>query len=170
DPVERQQEVVLPGRAAVLAVGDRAQPNGLLLADDLLDLAVLDRLQRRRIDLAALALLAGGMERGRAQQTADVVGAERRRGALHNFFFPSPSPRRGEGRGEGLCDFRWSEWPSPGSLRSPPSARRGEGKKDQPHTSFASSTIIRSFAHCSSSARMLPSSVEAKPHCGESAS
>src|SRR5262249_44795340 len=91
DPVERQQEVVLPGRAAVLAVGDRAQPNGLLLADDLLDLAVLDHLQRGSVDLAALALLAGGMERGRAQQTADVIGAERRRGALHNFFFPSPS-------------------------------------------------------------------------------
>ena len=39
----------------------------------------------------------------------------------------------------------------------------------QPHTSSATSTIIRSFAHCSSSASMLPSSVEAKPHCGESA-
>ena len=26
---------------------------------------------------------------------------------------------------------------------------------------------MRSFAHCSSSARMLPSSVEAKPHCGD---
>ena len=40
---------------------------------------------------------------------------------------------------------------------------------DQPHTSRDSSTIIRNFAHCSSSARMLPSSVEAKPHCGDSA-
>src|SRR5450830_1431468 len=37
----------------------------------------------------------------------------------------------------------------------------------QPHTSFAISTIILSFAHCSSSARILPSSVEAKPHCGD---
>ena len=37
----------------------------------------------------------------------------------------------------------------------------------QPHTSFESSTIIRNFAHCSSSASTLPSSVEAKPHCGE---
>src|SRR3954470_13298256 len=35
------------------------------------------------------------------------------------------------------------------------------------HTSSASSLIMRSFAHCSSSARTLPSSVEAKPHCGE---
>ena len=39
-----------------------------------------------------------------------------------------------------------------------------------PHTSSAMSTIIASFAHCSSSASTLPSSVEAKPHCGESAS
>src|SRR5205085_9639537 len=34
-------------------------------------------------------------------------------------------------------------------------------------TSSAISTIMRSFAHCSSSARMLPSSLEAKPHCGD---
>src|SRR6185312_11258334 len=37
----------------------------------------------------------------------------------------------------------------------------------KPHTSFATSTIIASFAHCSSSASALPSSVEAKPHCGD---
>src|SRR5450759_2979499 len=36
-----------------------------------------------------------------------------------------------------------------------------------PHTSSASSTIMRSLAHCSSSASTLPSSVEAKPHCGD---
>jgi uncharacterized protein involved in cysteine biosynthesis len=40
----------------------------------------------------------------------------------------------------------------------------------QRHTSSASSTTIRSFAHCSSSASTLPSSVEAKPHCGDKAS
>src|SRR5215475_14315180 len=39
-----------------------------------------------------------------------------------------------------------------------------------PHTSSAVSTTARNFAHCSLSARTLPSSVEAKPHCGESAS
>ena len=33
-----------------------------------------------------------------------------------------------------------------------------------PHTSSATSTIRPSFAHCSSSVRVLPSSVEAKPH------
>src|SRR5262249_61319397 len=39
-----------------------------------------------------------------------------------------------------------------------------------PHTSFAISTVIRNFAHCSLSARTLPSSVEAKPHWGDKAS
>ena len=39
-----------------------------------------------------------------------------------------------------------------------------------PHTSLATSTASFSLAHCSSSDRMLPSSVEAKPHCGDTAS
>jgi hypothetical protein len=39
-----------------------------------------------------------------------------------------------------------------------------------PHTSLATSTASFSFAHCSSSVRRLPSSVEAKPHCGDNAS
>src|SRR6185503_14865067 len=42
---------------------------------------------------------------------------------------------------------------------------RGDDSRDHlPHTSSANSTIIRSFAHCSSSASTLPSSVEAKLH------
>ena len=36
-----------------------------------------------------------------------------------------------------------------------------------PQTSFATSTIRASFAHCSSSVNVLPSSVDAKPHCAE---
>ena len=39
-----------------------------------------------------------------------------------------------------------------------------------PHSSRATSTASFSLAHCSSSVRILPSSVEAKPHCGDSAS
>src|SRR6185437_2332916 len=62
--------------------------------------------------------------------------------------------------------------PSPGSVlrTSPPSPRtRGEGRGGAylPHTSLDRSTIIFSFAHCSSAASTLPSSVEAKPHCGD---
>src|SRR5947209_6921843 len=66
DAGELAEEVVVPKRAAELAVGDRSQPNVLLLADDRLDLAVFDRL-----------------ERGRAQQASHVIGAKRRLGAGH---------------------------------------------------------------------------------------
>src|SRR6185295_18869118 len=38
---------------------------------------------------------------------------------------------------------------------------------NQPQTLSAISTIMASLAHCSSSASTLPSSVEAKPHCGD---
>ena len=36
-----------------------------------------------------------------------------------------------------------------------------------PQTSLATSRMRASLAHCSSSASTLPSSVEAKPHCGD---
>ena len=45
--------------------------------------------------------------------------------------------------------------------------REKPGGWGQPHTSRDRSTIIFSFAHWASSVRTLPSSVEAKPHCGE---
>src|SRR5262245_24994705 len=51
-----------------------------------------------------------------------------------------------------------------------PKGRRGvidRYRIDHFHTSFERSTIIFSFAHCCSSLRILPSSVEAKPHWGE---
>ena len=44
---------------------------------------------------------------------------------------------------------------------------RNNTRHHLPQTSSAISTIMRSFAHCSSSASVLPSSVEAKPHCGD---
>ena len=58
--------------------------------------------------------------------------------------------------------------PRPGVLDRPLArAMTAEYAAYFPHTSSATSTIIFSFAHCSSSARILPSSVEAKPHCGD---
>ena len=54
--------------------------------------------------------------------------------------------------------------PCPGYDRS---LAGNDASHQRPHTSSATSTIIRSFAHCSSSASTLPSSVEAKPHCGD---
>src|SRR6266487_6974170 len=83
DAGELAEEVVVPKRAAELAVGDRSQPNVLLLADDRLDHAVFDRRELGRGDLAALALAARRLERGGAQQASHVIGAKRRLGAGH---------------------------------------------------------------------------------------
>src|SRR4029079_11288332 len=54
------EEIEMPPGAAVLAVGRKLKPDLLLLAHDLLDLAVLDRLQRIGRDVALLALCARG--------------------------------------------------------------------------------------------------------------
>ena len=126
DAVEAPEEIEMPPRAAELAVGHGLQADLFLALDDAFDLAVFDRLEVGRRNLALGALRARLAQRGRAQQAADVVGAERWLGALLHSCLP--------------------------------------------HTSSAISTIMRSFAHCSSSASVLPSSVEAKPHCGDSAS
>ena len=83
DAVELAEEIVVPERAAKFAVGDGFEADLLLLLDDLLDLAVLDGLEFCRRDLAALAPGARLLERRRAQQAADVIGAEGRRGAEH---------------------------------------------------------------------------------------
>jgi hypothetical protein len=54
-----------------------------LSADQLDDFLVLDRPKGIWIDFAALALRARLLEGSRAQQTADVIGAEGRSGAGH---------------------------------------------------------------------------------------
>src|SRR5262249_4106131 len=95
DAVERGEEIGLPRGAAILAVGDRPEPGRLLLADERDDLAVLDGAQRPGVDLAALALLTRLVQRRRAQEAADVIGAERGRGALHMTLNPTlPSTGR----------------------------------------------------------------------------
>jgi hypothetical protein len=83
DAGELAEKIVVPEGAAKFAVGDRRKSGLLLLANDRGDLAVLDRLELVGADLAALALRARVFERGRAQQAADVVGAERRLDAGH---------------------------------------------------------------------------------------
>src|SRR5262249_50866273 len=89
DAVEAPEEIEMPPRAAELAVGDRLQSRLLLPLDDPGDLAVLDLLQRPRIDLAALTLLARLLYRGGAQEAADMIGAEGRLASLHL----TPRPR-----------------------------------------------------------------------------
>ena len=81
DAVEHAEEVEMPPGAAELAVGRELEADRFLLADDLFDLAVLDRGKLGRADRAGRRLLARLLERGRAQQRADMVGAKRRLGA-----------------------------------------------------------------------------------------
>src|SRR3954469_3954879 len=61
--IEAPEKVEMPPRAAELAVGDRFEPDVFLLLDDALDLAVFDRLQCLRRDLAFGALRPRVMDR-----------------------------------------------------------------------------------------------------------
>jgi hypothetical protein len=80
--VQPFEEVDVPRHAPVFSVGDRLQSGRLLLGDHAGDLAVLDRLESFAVDFVARPLLARGFEHRRAQQTADMIGAKRRGGAL----------------------------------------------------------------------------------------
>src|SRR5262249_28049507 len=84
DPVEPPEKIEVPPGAAELAVGDGLQPHLLLFLYGALDLAVLDRLELRRADLALRPLLARRLARGGTQQATHVVGAERGLGSLHD--------------------------------------------------------------------------------------
>jgi hypothetical protein len=53
----------MPPRAAIFAVGGELETNLFLLPDQLLDLAVLNRLQFRRADLAFLVFLTRLLDR-----------------------------------------------------------------------------------------------------------
>jgi len=74
---EPPAEVEVPPRATIFTVGRELQPDLLLLPDDGLDLAILDRLEVGGRDLAFRSLGARALDRGRTQDRADVIGAER---------------------------------------------------------------------------------------------
>ena len=79
DAVEPPEEIEMPPRAPQLAVRDAAQTQVLLLSDDALDLAILDRRETGRIERAVRIAPARVLERRGPQQAADMVGAKRRR-------------------------------------------------------------------------------------------
>src|SRR6516225_1299141 len=88
DAVETPEKIEMPPGPAELAVGDGLQSHFLLLLDHTFDLAVLDRLEIRRADLALRALLARRLQRRRAQEAAHVIGAEWRLGSFHDRTCP----------------------------------------------------------------------------------
>src|SRR5579864_1599360 len=107
DAVEAPEEIEMPPRAAEFAVGDRLQAGRFLLPDGVLDLAVLHCFQLVRRDLALGAALARRFQRRGPQQAADVIGAERRLGSLHDVtLLLSPTLRRRSRRSS-------AAWPIP---------------------------------------------------------
>src|SRR5579885_3546251 len=62
--VEPLEKIVVPGDAAILAVGDRVEADVLLLVDQRPDLAILDLLERLLAQFAALAFFPRLFERG----------------------------------------------------------------------------------------------------------
>ncbi len=91
--IEAGQEIEVPPRAAELTIGRGLQTDILLLLQDDLDLAILDRAQLIVGDPARGVLGARLLEGSGAQQAADHVGAERRLGSLHGSSpFPVLAP------------------------------------------------------------------------------
>jgi len=89
EPAEPGEEVHVPGLAAHLAVGDALEPGLLLQTDRVANRRVLGGAERGRAAPTLLALEAQGLQRGRAQQAAHVVGAERRTRRRHRRFSES---------------------------------------------------------------------------------
>src|SRR4029079_8116467 len=101
DAVEHAEEGEVPPLATELAIGGDLEPDLLLLLDDLLDLAILDRLELAGTDLALLALGARLSQRRGAQDAADHVGAIGRLGPARHGRFPPRQclPRTNRARG-----------------------------------------------------------------------
>jgi hypothetical protein len=85
DALQGAEEIEMPPGTAEFAIGRELQAHLGLLLDDLFDLAILDRPERGRVDLAFGALGARLLQRRATQQAADHVGTERRRGALGHW-------------------------------------------------------------------------------------
>src|SRR3984957_1534879 len=88
DAVETPEEIEVPPGTAEFTVGDRLQAGRFLLLDDVLDLAIFHRFQLVRRDLALGVALARLFQRRGPQQTADMIGAKRWSGSLHDVTLP----------------------------------------------------------------------------------
>ena len=82
DSVELDDEVHVPGGSPELAVRHGTETDILLQAHRVADGLVLDRAQFGRVDPSLREVVARGEQVRRAEQAADVVGAERRCRAL----------------------------------------------------------------------------------------
>src|SRR5262249_1088854 len=78
DPIKHAVKVEVPPRAAIFAIGRELEAQFLLLGDDLWNFLLFPPLEVAGRALTLLAFLARLLERRRAQDRADMVGAERR--------------------------------------------------------------------------------------------
>src|SRR4029077_21022869 len=165
DPRESPEKIVVPEGAAEFTVGDHPKADVFLPADDCRDRAVFSLFEFGRRNLVFLAPRARLFQRRCAQETSHMIGAEGGSCAFGHLYLDVLFVRR-----PGRASARHGTH-TPQSIerarRMGPRFRGGDRINHFPQTSSASSTIIRSFAHCSSSASTLPSSVEANPHCGD---
>src|SRR5215472_12744001 len=92
DSLDLLREIEVPEIAPVLAVGDRLEPDRLLLRHHLADTAVLDRGELAGRQLPGLRLGARRDQLGRPEKTSYLVGAERR--AAHALRPLPSSPAR----------------------------------------------------------------------------
>jgi hypothetical protein len=74
-------EIEVKEGPAQLSIGDGCETHFFLQSDDLRNRAVLHRAQLLPVDAPERELLAGGMQEVRAQETADLIGAEWRSAA-----------------------------------------------------------------------------------------
>ena len=142
DAVELAEEIVIPEGAAEFAIGDGGRPDVFLPLDDAV----------RFRGLRPLSVVPAGSRRARAWR-ALLSAARCATGCRHG--------RRGRGRGRCMLIPSFPDRCERGSPapRGPTAfAFAATASTNHPH---------RSLAHCSSSASTLPSSVEAKPHCGD---
>jgi hypothetical protein len=93
DAVEQSEEIEVPPGAAEFAVGCRHKPCRTLLPDDLFDLVVLYGLEMRCADFMSGILRPRPRDSSAAQQAADVIGPERRRGS-HRHEWKRRTPGR----------------------------------------------------------------------------
>ena len=168
DALQAPEKIEMPPGAAELAVGSELEADLLLLLDDLFDFAGLRPFSapRRRSRPwrawrapPSAARCAKCCRHDRRETAAWCVGSL----VFHSRIFCRPGRARSPAiREEPQCLPKRAS-PAHGATRR----LAGMTETYLPQTSSANSTTMRSLAHCSSSASTLPSSVEAKPHCGD---
>jgi hypothetical protein len=88
DAVEHSEEIEVPPGTAEFSVCDTFEPDRFFLGDDLRDFAIFDVFESGRVYRARFAFGAGFLDRCRAQDAADMIGAERRLGSKSHISSP----------------------------------------------------------------------------------